>query len=148
MHDIIRSALQQDAYHTAKFLCGDISYVVMWAEFSPVTNFGKATCLSSCISWNPCRDESQPSNFVVGFSSDIHQLIHPSRLDHPTMQVWEFDDAHHRWLPVAELASPEDNGDRITAVAWASNIGRNLLAVSYSNSADFALDSEAIRILQ
>ncbi|CAM8989229.1 unnamed protein product [Rhodiola kirilowii] len=98
----------------------DLNSWQLQAEFlnvvDSVTNFGKATCLSSCISWNPCRDESQPSSFVVGFSSDIHQLN--------SSKVWEFDNAHHRWLPVAELALPEDNGDRVTAVAWASNIGR------------------------
>ena len=36
-------------------------------------------------------------------------------------QVWEFDQAHQRWLPVAELA---DAGDRVYVVAWAPNIGR------------------------
>uniref|UniRef100_A0A7N0RC20 Uncharacterized protein n=1 Tax=Kalanchoe fedtschenkoi TaxID=63787 RepID=A0A7N0RC20_KALFE len=81
-----------------------------------ITNFGKATCFSSCISWNPCRDESQPSSFVVGFSSDIPQLN--------SSKVWEFDDAHHRWLPVAELSLPGDNGDCVSTVAWAPNIGR------------------------
>lgn len=40
------------------------------------------------------------------------------------MQVWEFDQAHQRWLPVAELALPEDKGDQVYAVAWAPNIGR------------------------
>lgn len=39
-------------------------------------------------------------------------------------QVWEFDQAHQRWLPVAELALPEDKGDQVYAVAWAPNIGR------------------------
>jgi len=39
-------------------------------------------------------------------------------------QVWEFDQAHQRWLPVAELSLPEDKGDQVYAVAWAPNIGR------------------------
>lgn len=39
-------------------------------------------------------------------------------------QVWEFDQAHHRWLPVAELALTAEKGDEVYAVAWAQNIGR------------------------
>nr|POF20755.1 protein seh1 [Quercus suber] len=39
-------------------------------------------------------------------------------------KVWEFDQAHQRWLPVAELALPGDKGDQVHAVAWAPNIGR------------------------
>ena len=39
-------------------------------------------------------------------------------------QVWEFDQDHQRWLPVAELADPGDKGDQVYAVAWAPNIGR------------------------
>ncbi|CAI9762568.1 unnamed protein product [Fraxinus pennsylvanica] len=36
---------------------------------------------------------------------------------------WEFDQDHQRWLPVAELASPDDKNDHVFAVAWAPNIG-------------------------
>ncbi|XP_028083819.1 protein SEH1-like isoform X2 [Camellia sinensis] len=39
-------------------------------------------------------------------------------------KVWEFDQDHQRWLPVDELALPEDKGDPVYAVAWAPNIGR------------------------
>lgn len=39
-------------------------------------------------------------------------------------QVWEFDQAHQRWLPVAQLGLPSDKGDEVYAVAWAQNIGR------------------------
>ncbi|KAF7147334.1 hypothetical protein RHSIM_Rhsim03G0018500 [Rhododendron simsii] len=39
------------------------------------------------------------------------------------MPVWEFDQDHQRWLPVAELALPGEKGDPIYAVAWAPNIG-------------------------
>ncbi|XP_040989037.1 protein SEH1-like [Juglans microcarpa x Juglans regia] len=38
--------------------------------------------------------------------------------------VGEFDPAHQRWLPVAELVLPGDKGDQVYAVAWAPNIGR------------------------
>jgi len=38
--------------------------------------------------------------------------------------VWEFDQVHQRWVAVAELASPEDSGTPVYAVAWATNIGR------------------------
>lgn len=40
------------------------------------------------------------------------------------LQVWEFDQDHQRWLPVAELALPGDKGDHVYSVAWAPNIGR------------------------
>lgn len=39
-------------------------------------------------------------------------------------QVWEFDQAHQRWLPVAELTLTAEKGDEVYAVAWAQNIGR------------------------
>ncbi|KAM7258652.1 hypothetical protein ACFE04_014393 [Oxalis oulophora] len=97
-----------------------------------VSTLGKASCLSASISWNPYRGESQESSFVLGFKSDTQQLnsskvgklraildvLPPSRL------IWEFDEAHQRWLPVAELASSEDKGDQVYSVAWAPNIGR------------------------
>ncbi|KAG5531409.1 hypothetical protein RHGRI_026137 [Rhododendron griersonianum] len=40
------------------------------------------------------------------------------------LQVREFDQDHQRWLPITELALPEEKGDPIYAVAWAPNIGR------------------------
>ncbi|KAK9268602.1 hypothetical protein L1049_000357 [Liquidambar formosana] len=90
------------------------------AEFQNVIDslsmFGKAACLSASISWNLQRSESQQSSFVLGFNSDIPQLN--------SSKVWEFDPAHQRWLPVAELALPGDKGDQVYAVAWAPNIGR------------------------
>lgn len=45
-------------------------------------------------------------------------------------QIWEFEEAHQRWLPVAELVLSEDEGDRVHAVAWAPNIGRLVLITS------------------
>ncbi|CAN6585842.1 unnamed protein product [Malus baccata var. baccata] len=58
----------------------------------------------------------QESSFVLGFNSNTPQLN--------SAKLSEFDQAHQRWLPVAELASPSDNGDQVYAVAWALNIGR------------------------
>ncbi|KAL0015971.1 hypothetical protein SO802_003040 [Lithocarpus litseifolius] len=81
-----------------------------------VSTFGKASCISASISWNPHRGESQDSSFVLGFNSDTPQLN--------SSKVWEFDQAHQRWLPVAELALPGDKGDQVHAVTWAPNIGR------------------------
>ncbi|CAN6585917.1 unnamed protein product [Malus baccata var. baccata] len=81
-----------------------------------VSTVGPAMCLSASISWNPRRGESQESSFVLGFSSNTPQLN--------SAKVWEFDQAHQRWLPVAELASPGDNDNQVYAVAWAPNIGR------------------------
>ncbi|KAJ4838002.1 epoxide hydrolase, soluble (sEH) [Turnera subulata] len=89
-----------------------------------VTTFGRAVCSSASISWNPQRSESQESSFVLGFNSDTPQLN--------SSKVWEFDEAHQRWLPVAELALPVDKSDQVFAVSWAPNIGRpyELIAVS------------------
>ncbi|XVF10438.1 hypothetical protein REPUB_Repub07fG0183000 [Reevesia pubescens] len=81
-----------------------------------VSTFGKAACLTACISWNPQRGEGQESSFILGFNSNTPQLNSP--------KVWEFDPAHQRWLPVAELALPGDKGDPVYSVAWAPNIGR------------------------
>ncbi|OMO79738.1 hypothetical protein CCACVL1_13480 [Corchorus capsularis] len=89
-----------------------------------VSTLGKASCLTACISWNPQRGEGQESSFILGFNSNTPQLNSP--------KVWEFDAAHQRWLPVAELASPGDKGDQVYCVAWAPNIGRpyELIAVA------------------
>ncbi|CAK9163049.1 unnamed protein product [Ilex paraguariensis] len=81
-----------------------------------ISKTGKASCVSASISWNPQRGESQESSFVLGFNSDIPQLN--------SSKVWEFDQDHQRWLPVAELALPGDRGDQVYAAAWAPNIGR------------------------
>lgn len=90
------------------------------AEFQNVTDsvskYGKPTCLSASISWNPQRNENQPASFVLGFNSDTPPLN--------STKVWEFDQDHQRWLPVAELALPDDKGDQVYSVAWAPNIGR------------------------
>ncbi|PWA88062.1 WD40/YVTN repeat-like-containing domain-containing protein [Artemisia annua] len=91
-----------------------------------VTKFGKGSCSSASISWSPQISEIRPASFVLGFNSDTPQLNSP--------KVWEFDQDHQRWLPVAELADPGDKGDQVYAVAWAPNIGRpyELIAVSTS----------------
>ncbi|XP_048141670.1 protein SEH1 isoform X2 [Rhodamnia argentea] len=90
------------------------------AEFQNVIDLvspsSKTLCLSASISWNPLRGEGQGSSFVLGFSSDSPQLT--------SSKVWEFDRAHQRWLPVAEMALPDDRGDQVHGVAWAPNIGR------------------------
>ncbi|XP_052207841.1 protein SEH1 isoform X2 [Diospyros lotus] len=90
------------------------------AEFQNVINsvskFGNAACLSASLSWTPQGGESQQLSFVLGFNSNVAQLN--------SAKVWEFDQDHQRWLPVAELSLPEDNGEPVYAVAWAPNIGR------------------------
>ncbi|KAL8238849.1 hypothetical protein R6Q59_015416 [Mikania micrantha] len=101
------------------------------AEFQNVTDsltkFGKVSCSLASISWNPQRSENHPASFVLGFNSDTPQLNSP--------KVWEFDQDHQRWLPVAELAEVSDNGDCVHTLAWAPNIGRpyELIAVAKSN---------------
>ncbi|XP_043713892.1 protein SEH1 [Telopea speciosissima] len=81
-----------------------------------VSGFQKPSCLSASVSWSPQRSESVQSSFVLGFNSNLPQFN--------SSKVWEFDAAHQRWLPVAELALAGDKGDQVYAVAWAPNIGR------------------------
>ncbi|CAA7041882.1 unnamed protein product [Microthlaspi erraticum] len=90
------------------------------AEFQNVidslSTLGKPSSLSASVSWNPVRSEEQEPSFVLAFNSDSPYLN--------SSKIWEFDEAHNRWLAVAELASPEDKGDPVYAVSWAPNIGR------------------------
>ncbi|KAK1322492.1 hypothetical protein QJS10_CPA03g00206 [Acorus calamus] len=79
-----------------------------------VSRFGNPTCLSASIAWNPHRGDEQ--QFILGFNSDLPQFN--------SAKIWEFEEDHQRWVPVAELALPEDKGERVHAVAWAPNIGR------------------------
>lgn len=83
-----------------------------------VSRFGNSDCLSASIGWKPrdAQPQLSPPSFVLGFNSDSRQLN--------SSKIWEFDDAHHRWIFVGELALPEDKGDAVNAVAWAPNIGR------------------------
>ncbi|XP_020250512.1 protein SEH1 isoform X2 [Asparagus officinalis] len=90
------------------------------AEFQNVIDsvcrYGKPSCISASLAWNPQRGESQKSSFVLGYNSDLSQFNSP--------KIWEFEEAHQRWLPVAELCSPGDGDDRVYAIGWAPNIGR------------------------
>lgn len=82
-----------------------------------VSRYGKPSCLSASVAWNPRRGERQQSSFVLGYNSDISQFNLP--------KIWEFDESHQRWLAIAELALPGDGDvDRVHAIAWAPNIGR------------------------
>lgn len=105
------------------------------AEFQNVSDsvstLGKASCLSASISWKPQRGESQESSFVLGFNSDTQQLN--------SSKVWEFDQAHQRWLPVAELALPGNKGDQVYSVAWAPNIGRPYEVIAVATHEAIAL---------
>lgn len=105
------------------------------AEFQnvidPVSKFAKVSFLSASISWIPQRVESQQLSFVLGFNSDIPQLN--------SSKVWEFDQVHQRWLPVAELALPEDSGVPVYAVAWAPNIGRPYEIISVATPKGIAM---------
>ncbi|KAF8696936.1 hypothetical protein HU200_036580 [Digitaria exilis] len=90
------------------------------AEFQnvtdPISRFGKPACTSASIAWNPRRGGSEQASFAIGFNSDSPHFN--------SCKIWEFEEAHQRWLPLVELDSPEDKGDRVCAVAWAPNIGR------------------------
>ncbi|KAI4368033.1 hypothetical protein MLD38_016645 [Melastoma candidum] len=98
------------------------------AEFQNVLDSvslsGKVSCKSASLCWNPSTGQAEGSCFIMGFRSDSPQLN--------SAKVWEFDQLHQRWLPVAELALPEDKGDPVLGVAWAPNIGRpyELIAVA------------------
>lgn len=97
------------------------------AEFQNVIDslsaLGKPSTLSASVSWNPTmRSGEQEPSFVLAFNSDSPHLN--------SSKIWEFDEAHNRWLAVAELASPEDKGDPVYAVSWAPNIGRPYEVVS------------------
>ncbi|KAF3334998.1 protein SEH1 [Carex littledalei] len=84
----------------------------------PVSRFGNYDCFSASIAWKQWEAQLQraPASFVLGFNSDSPQLN--------SSKIWEFDEAHHRWIMVGELALPEEKGDGVNAVAWAPNIGR------------------------
>ncbi|GJN18361.1 hypothetical protein PR202_gb05514 [Eleusine coracana subsp. coracana] len=90
------------------------------AEFQniadPVSRFGKPACTSASLAWNPRRGGSQQASFAIGFNSDSPHFN--------CCKIWEFEEAHQRWLPLVELGSPDDKGDAVCAVAWAPNIGR------------------------
>ncbi|XP_047059165.1 protein SEH1-like [Lolium rigidum] len=82
----------------------------------PVSRNGKPACISASIAWSPRRGEGQQASFAVGFNSDSPYFN--------SCKIWEFEQAHQRWLPLIELGSAEDKGDRVHSVAWAPNIGR------------------------
>ncbi|KAI3721176.1 hypothetical protein L2E82_32182 [Cichorium intybus] len=72
---------------------------------------------------------------IKSVSSEVQES--DSYEDFPNTQihkVWEFDQDHQRWLPVAELADNDNKGDQVFSVAWAPNIGRpfELMAVETS----------------
>ncbi|KAJ0986204.1 hypothetical protein J5N97_004560 [Dioscorea zingiberensis] len=96
-----------------------------------VSRFGKPSCVSASIAWSPCRGENQQSSFVLGYNSDLSQFNSP--------KIWEFEEAHQRWVPVAELALPGDKGDRVHAVAWALNIGRPYEVVAVATCKGIAI---------
>ncbi|XP_055821664.1 protein SEH1 [Solanum dulcamara] len=96
-----------------------------------VSKFGNVSCRSASIAWNPLKGEIQQSSFVLGFDSDVPQLN--------SSKVWEFDQDHQRWLPVAELALPVDKGDPVSTVAWAPNIGRPYELIAVATCKEIAL---------
>lgn len=113
----------------------ELSKWQLQAEFQNVidslSRYGKPACLSASIAWNPRRGESQQSSFVLGYNSDLSQVNSP--------KIWEFEESHQRWLPVAELASPGDRDDRVHTVAWAPNIGRPYEIIAVATSKGIAI---------
>ncbi|CAN0908781.1 Protein SEH1 [Linum grandiflorum] len=105
------------------------------AEFQNVTDsvakLAKVSCLSASISWNPQSGDNQELSFVLGFNSDT-PLLNSSK-------VWEFDLDHQRWVPVAELALPEDINNQVFCVAWAANIGRPYEIIAVASNKGIAI---------
>ena len=74
-------------YISLKNLCNIVFSVyllpnaLLQAEFQnvidSVSRFGKPSCLSASIAWNPRRGESQQSSFVLGYNSDLSQYNSP-----------------------------------------------------------------------
>ncbi|KAM2554562.1 hypothetical protein TB2_018670 [Malus domestica] len=75
------------------------------AEFQSVIDSVSTVGHAICIIYLGIHKgkKSQESIFVLGFNLKTPQLN--------STEVWEFDQAHQRWLPVVELASPGDNSD-------------------------------------
>ncbi|KAL9230963.1 hypothetical protein vseg_006244 [Gypsophila vaccaria] len=96
-----------------------------------VSKYTKVSCLSATISWIPQRDENRQSSFVLGLNSNIPELN--------SSKVWEFDQMHQRWLPVAELALADDSGEPVYSVAWAPNIGRPYEIISVGTQKGIAI---------
>ncbi|GMN31662.1 hypothetical protein TIFTF001_003360 [Ficus carica] len=69
----------------------------------------------------------------------VYELLDPLELKNWQLQVWEFDQAHQRWLPVAELALPDNKGDQVYSVAWAPNIGRPYEVIAVATHKGIAL---------
>ncbi|KAF9602083.1 hypothetical protein IFM89_024850 [Coptis chinensis] len=113
----------------------DLKKWQLQAEFQNVIDsvpmMGKPSCLSASISWNPQRGENNQSSFSLGFNSELPQFN--------ASKVWEFDEAHQRWLPVAELALPGDKGDQVYVVAWAPNIGRPYEVIAVATGKGIAI---------
>ncbi|KAD4178406.1 hypothetical protein E3N88_26997 [Mikania micrantha] len=100
-------------------------------------------------------DASDPTSFTIAYKNDydqqlaasdsatnlerlhvhLHLFLGTYKEAKSVLQVWEFDQEHQRWLPVAELADPDDKGDRVYAHVWALNFRRPyvLVAVKTSN---------------
>ncbi|PKU75274.1 hypothetical protein MA16_Dca019320 [Dendrobium catenatum] len=53
--------------------------------------------------------------------------------------IWEFEEAHQRWVPAAELAFPADTDDRVHALAWAPNIGRPFEVIAVASCKGIAI---------
>ncbi|GAB2252600.1 hypothetical protein Droror1_Dr00005447 [Drosera rotundifolia] len=113
----------------------ELSNWQLQAEFlnviDSVSKLGKASCLSATISWISQRGNNQLSSFAVGYNSDIAQLN--------SSKVWEFDQVHQRWLPVAELANPGDTADQVYTIAWAPNFGRPYEIIAIATQKGVAL---------
>ncbi|KAM1376761.1 hypothetical protein PS1_038743 [Malus domestica] len=90
-----------------------------------------------CISFNSGSAQLLDTQFgvspaclkmVIAYSDarvKFYELLNPLELKNWQLQA-EFrsfiDSAHQRWLPVADLASPSDNGDQVYAIAWAPTL--------------------------
>uniref|UniRef100_A0A0E0JLA2 Uncharacterized protein n=1 Tax=Oryza punctata TaxID=4537 RepID=A0A0E0JLA2_ORYPU len=80
--------------------------------------------------WRKCKVFESGNSHILNVTAysdgqvKVYELLDSLELDKWQLQIWEFEEAHQRWLPLVELGSPQDKGDIVRAVAWAPNIGR------------------------
>ncbi|URD87295.1 WD domain, G-beta repeat [Musa troglodytarum] len=67
--------------------------------------------------WKLCKlfEDSSSPVLDLQFGADFQNVLDSvSRFG----KIWEFDEAHQRWIPVAELALPGDDGDMVWQLEW------------------------------
>ncbi|KAI8564563.1 hypothetical protein RHMOL_Rhmol03G0190600 [Rhododendron molle] len=97
---------------------------VMTTEMEKLAPLRNWKSIMSCLC---CSNDDMlwPSDNAQFMGNNASVALYIRKYSSRTAHVKEFDQDHQTWLPVAELALPEEKGDPIYAVAWAPNIGRS-----------------------